>query len=103
MEDSSRSVWLRRQIYDFAVRICINKIEKTECQKQKPHLCVCVCVCVFFFCFVFFYKWDNICILLLACLALTKGTNLNLEFHYENMPIQIYRKFHLQKLKVFRW
>ena len=23
--------------------------------------------------------------------------------HYENMPIQIYRKFHLQKLKIFRY
>ena len=23
--------------------------------------------------------------------------------HYENSPIQIYRKFHLQKLKIFRW
>ena len=23
--------------------------------------------------------------------------------HYENTPIQIYRKFHLQKLKNFRW
>ena len=23
-------------------------------------------------------------------------------YHYENTPIQIYRKFHLQKLKVFR-
>ena len=22
--------------------------------------------------------------------------------HYENMPFQIYRKFHLQKLKIFR-
>ena len=22
--------------------------------------------------------------------------------HYENMPIQIYRKFHLQKLKIFK-
>ena len=22
--------------------------------------------------------------------------------HYENMPIPIYRKFHLQKLKIFR-
>ena len=22
--------------------------------------------------------------------------------HYENMPIQIYRKFHVQKLKIFR-
>ena len=23
-------------------------------------------------------------------------------FHYENTPIQIYRKLHLQKLKIFR-
>ena len=23
--------------------------------------------------------------------------------HYENTPIQIYRKFHLQKLKIFRY
>ena len=23
-------------------------------------------------------------------------------FHYENTPMQIYRKFHLQKLKIFR-
>ena len=23
--------------------------------------------------------------------------------HYENLPIQICRKFHLQKLKIFRW
>ena len=23
--------------------------------------------------------------------------------HYENTPIQIYRKFYLQKLKIFRW
>ena len=23
-------------------------------------------------------------------------------YHYENVPIQIYRKFHLQKLKIFR-
>ena len=22
--------------------------------------------------------------------------------HYENMPIQIYKKFHIQKLKIFR-
>ena len=27
---------------------------------------------------------------------------LLLLFHYENTPIQIYRKFHLQKLKIFR-
>ena len=25
------------------------------------------------------------------------------KWHYENTPIQIYRKFHLQKLKIFRW
>ena len=24
------------------------------------------------------------------------------KYHYENTPIQIYRKFHLQKLKIFR-
>ena len=24
-------------------------------------------------------------------------------YHYENTPIQIYRKFHLQKLKIFRY
>ena len=24
------------------------------------------------------------------------------QIHYENTPIQIYRKFHLQKLKIFR-
>ena len=28
--------------------------------------------------------------------------NENLRLHYENTPIQIYRKFHLQKLKIFR-
>ena len=27
---------------------------------------------------------------------------LKLDDHYENTPIQIYRKFHLQKLKIFR-
>ena len=26
----------------------------------------------------------------------------NVLCHYENTPIQIYRKFHLQKLKIFR-
>ena len=26
----------------------------------------------------------------------------NTKNHYENTPIQIYRKFHLQKLKIFR-
>ena len=26
----------------------------------------------------------------------------NTESHYKNTPIQIYRKFHLQKLKAFR-
>ena len=27
---------------------------------------------------------------------------LELSLHYENTPIQIYRKFHLQKLKIFK-
>ena len=26
---------------------------------------------------------------------------LNINYHYENTPIQIYRNFHLQKLKIF--
>ena len=26
----------------------------------------------------------------------------NFEYHYENKPIQIYWKFHLQKLNIFR-
>ena len=29
-------------------------------------------------------------------------TQISLRFHYENTPIQMYRKFHLQKLKIFR-
>ena len=33
--------------------------------------------------------------------AALKGLNKK-KYHYENMPIQIYRKFHLQKLKIFR-
>ena len=36
-----------------------------------------------------------------------KGNNVRVFFdftvHYENTPIQIYRKFHLQKLKIFRY
>ena len=27
----------------------------------------------------------------------------SMTIHYENTPIQIYRKFHLQKLKIFRY
>ena len=27
----------------------------------------------------------------------------NISIHYENTPIQIYRHFHLQKLKIFRY
>ena len=34
------------------------------------------------------------------CLVMLARSILTL--HYENMPIQIYRKFHLQKLKIFR-
>ena len=35
---------------------------------------------------------------------ITRGTEneANCHYHNENMPIQIYRKFHLQKLKIFR-
>ena len=32
---------------------------------------------------------------------LSKAISL-LQLHYENMPIQIYRKFHFQKLKIFK-
>ena len=30
-------------------------------------------------------------------------SNAFIHYHYENTPIQIYRKFHLQKLKIFRY
>ena len=30
------------------------------------------------------------------------GGSIVSEYHYENTPIQIYRKFHLQKPKIFR-
>ena len=35
-----------------------------------------------------------------------KNTNNHktaIESHYKNIPIQIHRKFHLQRLKIFRW
>ena len=32
----------------------------------------------------------------------TSKENNSKNIHYENTPIQIYRKFHLQKLKIFR-
>ena len=38
------------------------------------------------------------CVLLSEC----KYMSRNVRKHYENKPIQIYRKFHLQKLKIFR-
>ena len=31
-----------------------------------------------------------------------KGNKWKISSHYETMPNQIYRKFHLQKLKIFR-
>ena len=34
--------------------------------------------------------------------ALHKSFTHGYTWHYENTPIQIYRKFHLQKLKIFR-
>ena len=35
---------------------------------------------------------------------MSEGTlaHIAAQLHYENTPIQIYRKFHLQKLKIFR-
>ena len=45
-------------------------------------------------------KKDNQCNFLFANLNTKSLLKRNL-LHYENMPIQIYRKFHLQKLKVF--
>ena len=32
----------------------------------------------------------------------SKGCKMDIEIHYENMPIQIYRKFHLQKTENFQ-
>ena len=32
----------------------------------------------------------------------TQAVAVQNTIHYENMPIQIYRKFHLQKLKISR-
>ena len=34
--------------------------------------------------------------------AFAFAQSLGTVLHYENTPIQIYRKFHLQKLKIFR-
>ena len=34
--------------------------------------------------------------------TLTDPPEDTIPFHYENTPIQIYRKFNLQKLKIFR-
>ena len=37
-------------------------------------------------------------------LLMTAGRFItNISLHYENTPIQIYRNFHLQKLKTFRY
>ena len=35
-------------------------------------------------------------------LAFFSVSGLTFAFHYENKPIEIYRKFHIQKLKIFR-
>ena len=32
---------------------------------------------------------------------ISEGTQEMPQLHYENTPIQIYRKFHLQKLRIF--
>ena len=44
----------------------------------------------FFFCF-FFFVFRNM-----------EPLTIPLNYHYKNTPIQIWRKFHLQKLKIFR-
>ena len=36
------------------------------------------------------------------CIVLLRDLNTKCLWHYENTPIQIYRKLHLQKLKIFR-
>ena len=33
----------------------------------------------------------------------TERKTTSIKYHYENTPIQIYRKFYLQKLKIFRY
>ena len=35
-------------------------------------------------------------------LKITRSVDRGMYMHYENRPIQIYRKYHLQKLKIFR-
>ena len=45
-------------------------------------------------------KWDTVMSWILLSTRFKPGTSRSK--HYENMPIQIYRKFHLQKLKIFR-
>ena len=60
--------------------------------------CCCCCCCFVLFCLF-------LCLLLLLLLLLLLFVFVCfvcLFFHYKNMPFQIYRKFHLQELKIFR-
>ena len=44
-----------------------------------------------------------LCLLVLCSIVREEGAGrFAFRWHYENMPIQIYRKFHFQKLKIFR-
>ena len=53
----------------------------------------------------YIYKEDNFYVFMFAFTntkpLLWKVSNEKV-MHYKNTPIQIYRKFHLQKLKIFR-
>ena len=71
--------------------------------------------CLFFFCFFFclfvFVVVFGFFLLFLFCFVLfcfvrddtfrSRNSEEILFEHYENTPIQIYRKFHLQNLKIF--
>ena len=46
-------------------------------------------------------RQDNSIITVRVCFNLVQKQKSR-NGHYENTPIQIYRKFHLQKLKIFR-
>ena len=54
--------------------------------------------------FTVMWVWTAVCKLSLVSCCKSEWSQLNedMRLHYENMPIQIYGKFHLQKLKIFR-
>ena len=63
------------------------------CQKDKSsHMTIQYAIIIIII-IIFLFRGSKNLVLILEYLRL----------HYENSPIQIYRKFHLQKLKIFRW